>query len=200
VTIFQERGKKSKKEEGRGRGGGGGGWGAVTATHALFDAEVEKVEVTSDVLNGCTVYVLPCASNESSRKERYETQKQAHELGATQVANHDALTTHLIGFCKDSQTFLNLQHHDKDVVSHLWIAECYEMKGHVPLEPRHMLHTSAKRRDEFSACFDRYSDSYIRNLDVTSLSDILKRDSLWANMQDDSDGEISGEYLDRKKV
>ena len=44
--------------------------------------------------------------------------RQAHELGATVIANHDDETTHLIAMVKD-QKFLNLKQQDKDVISYL---------------------------------------------------------------------------------
>ena len=45
-----------------------------------------------------------------------------------------------------------------------WVDESFEQKRHVPLEPTHMLHLSMKRKAEFSQTYDRYEDSYSRNL------------------------------------
>ena len=45
---------------------------------------------------------------------------QAHELGATLVANHDVFTTHIIAMCRD-QKFENLKKNDFDIISFMYV-------------------------------------------------------------------------------
>jgi hypothetical protein len=187
-TIFQQRKRK-------GKGGTGGakrvtGCVGIGARFQAFDAS--QVQVTSDILNGCVVCVLPAASGEE--EEREKVQAEAHELGATLVANHDEFTTHIIVMVED-QKFRNLKKVDKDMVSFMWIHECYEQRQLVPLEPRFMMHTSANRKAEFSRLYDRYEDSYTRDLDAAELRTKLEKGTLWAGMEDDSDGDMADDDM-----
>jgi hypothetical protein len=183
-TIFQQRKRKGKGETGGAKHVTG--CLGIGARFQVFDAS--KVQVTSDILNGCVVCVLPAPSGEE--EEREKVQAEAHELGAILVANHDEFTTHIIGMVED-QKFRNLKKVDKDIVSFMWMHECYEQRQLVPLEPRFMMHTSANRKAEFSRLYDRYEDSYTRDLDAQELRTKLEKGTLWAGMEDDSDGDMA---------
>lgn len=188
-TIFQQR----KRKVGAGGAKRVQGCLSVGSRFQAFDAS--QVQVTSDILNGCVVCVLPAASH--GEDERRKVQTMAHELGATLVANHDEFTTHIIGMVED-QKFLNLTKVDKDIVSFMWIHECFTNRQLVPLEPRFMMHTSANRKEDFSRLYDRYEDSYTHELDAEELRKKLEKDKLWAGMEDDSDGDMT--YEDRREL
>ena len=138
----------------------------------------KETMITSDALNGCIVCVYAAAPGQDGSKARLETQRMLHELGATQVANDDTFTTHIICMCED-QKFKNLKDHDKDIVDPSWVAECYENRACLPLEPRHMKNISSQRKDEFSELFDRYEDSYTRDITKDELSVKLEKEKLW---------------------
>ena len=180
-TLFQARKKGGNVSR--------AGPAKVDDRFQAFDPSTTSV--TSDALNGCIVCVLPAAPGADGVKARNEVQTAAHELGAAQVVHCDEFTTHIIAMCKDDQKIRNLKAEDKDIIEDIWIHECYENKRLVPLEPRHMLHISTKRQEEFSHLYDVYEDSYTRNLTADELRKKLEKKALWQDMQDDSEGELS---------
>ena len=181
-TLFQAR--KTEKQVRR---------GGPATVNDRFQAFVPNEHSQSDVLKGCIVCVLPADVVQDGVARRTEVQTMAHELGAVQVVHNDEFTTHIIAMCKETEQIKTLKQHDKDIIEHLWIHECYENKTLVPLEPRHMLHISAKRREEFSQLYDMYEDSYGRDLTTEELRKKLDKKKLWEHMADDSDGEMSDE-------
>lgn len=69
-------------------------------------------------------------------QEKKDLEEKAARLGADVVANPLPITTtHIVAVSKD-QKFRNHQNLDHDVIGHAWLSECWELKRHVPLEPK----------------------------------------------------------------
>lgn len=112
-------------------------------------ADVSKIEVVSDALKGCFIYVANTDGKDSMTKPQVAA--MIKQLGGMEVAQHTySKITHFVAGNGEGKRVKNLIAADKDVVSLSWLARCRAGLKKEPLRPNDYIHMSAATRAKLS--------------------------------------------------
>ncbi|KAJ8019961.1 DNA ligase 4 [Holothuria leucospilota] len=145
-------------------------------------SEVQKV---SEVLADKEI----CVINGPPGKGKPELEKIVIEMGGQIVQNPGQETLCVIAD-KVNLRLRNIIRSDVyDVVKASWLLECKESKKHLPWLPAHMIHTSPQTKAKFAEDYDKYGDSFTKDVTPEKLEEVFQK------VASEIDQDISSEVM-----
>ncbi|KAJ3143908.1 DNA ligase (ATP) [Geranomyces variabilis] len=156
----------------------------VAAHHRAVDtATVTKMD---DLFRGLEMSILPGAGIPLTDAASYPLEIRAAcadrqaiwqtvlRHGGKVVANASSKTTSMVISDQFTVTVSNLKKAGTyDVVKSRYIMDCLAMKRLLPLDPRYMICTTDKTRENFKETVDKFGDSYTDDVRVSTLKELF---------------------------
>eukprot|EP01094_Clydonella_sp_ATCC50884_P022854 TRINITY_DN533_c0_g1_i1.p1 TRINITY_DN533_c0_g1~~TRINITY_DN533_c0_g1_i1.p1 ORF type:complete len:650 (+),score=150.88 TRINITY_DN533_c0_g1_i1:101-1951(+) len=128
-----------------------------------------------------------CVMNGSDECPKQEIEKKIFSLGGV-IVQAPIPSTHCLVAARLSLKVKNVvETRDVDVILPRWVEECLEQKRFLSLEPKYMLHTSARTHDRFRTFIDPYGDHYSEEATRESLSAVFSSMEKYLQEEDHED-------------
>lgn len=164
------------------------------------DTDVSGVEVISALFKNCVIHIINLGdtSYDAQLAEKVFYESNIARYGGKKVQNDNLDVTHYIAGKLDIRVKSIIAKYDRCIIKPKWISDCIQRGEVLDLAPRYLLYANDFMRTNNFIKYDKFGDSYTKEVDVSTLKDIMREMDYMGYEDDLDDSDIT--QADRAQI